>query len=56
MAAGIFGVPTLAIDGELFWGEDATDFALAYLANRRLLDDPEFVRLDQLPSGIQRRR
>lgn len=56
MAAGVFGVPTLAIDGELFWGEDATEFALAYLADRQLFDDPEFVRLDRLPSGIQRRR
>lgn len=56
LAAGVFGVPTLAIDGELFWGEDATDFAMAYLADRRLFEDPAFVHVDQLPSGIQRKR
>lgn len=54
LAAGVFGVPTLAIDGELFWGEDATEFALAYLANPALLTESEFARLDALPVGVQR--
>ena len=26
IAAGVFGVPTFAIDGELFWGQDRLDF------------------------------
>jgi 2-hydroxychromene-2-carboxylate isomerase len=54
VAAGVFGVPTLAIDGELFWGDDATDFALAVLDQPALLQDPELRRLDALPVGIQR--
>jgi 2-hydroxychromene-2-carboxylate isomerase len=54
LAAGVFGVPTLVIDGELFWGEDATDFALARLADPALFEDPEFRRLDALPVGVQR--
>jgi 2-hydroxychromene-2-carboxylate isomerase len=31
LAAGVFGVPTLEIDGELFWGTDSLPFAEAYL-------------------------
>jgi 2-hydroxychromene-2-carboxylate isomerase len=54
VAAGVFGVPTLAIDGELFWGEDAGDFALALLDHPALLQDPELQRLDRLPVGISR--
>jgi 2-hydroxychromene-2-carboxylate isomerase len=54
VSAGVFGVPTLAIGGELFWGEDATDFALAVLDDPALLQDPELQRLDALPVGIQR--
>lgn len=60
IAAGVFGVPTLAsVDGPhagtLFWGNDAHDFALATLADPGLLADPEMQRLAGLPVGIQRR-
>jgi 2-hydroxychromene-2-carboxylate isomerase len=55
LAAGVFGVPTLAIDGELFWGEDASGFAQACLASPELLDDPEMQRLASLPVGAARR-
>lgn len=30
IAAGVFGVPTLGIGAQLFWGQDATDMALQY--------------------------
>ena len=33
IAAGVFGVPTLLLDGRLFWGDDATQMALDYLAD-----------------------
>ena len=55
IARGVFGVPTLALDGELFWGADATDFALAYVAAGCRYDDPEYARIAALPVGIQRR-
>lgn len=51
---GVFGVPTLVIAGELFWGEDATDFALATLHDPELLQHSEFQRLDALPVGSSR--
>ncbi len=38
IAAGVFGVPTLAIDDELFWGNDAHPLMAA------VLDDPDLLR------------
>jgi len=35
-ALGIFGSPTFAVDGELFWGDDRLDDALEWFRNRRL--------------------
>ncbi len=55
LAAGVFGVPTLSVDGALFWGYDAHDFALDALQHPGLLDDPEMQRLADLPVGLQRR-
>ena len=51
---GIFGVPTLFIDGEIFWGFDATDMALDYLRDPALFDSPEMRRVSDLPVGVQR--
>ena len=52
--AGVFGVPTLAIGGTLFWGNDAHDFAAAVLDDPALLDDEEMRRVAALPVGIRR--
>ncbi len=54
IAAGVFGVPTLSMDGELFWGDDAHDFALAAIEDPSVLDDDEMRRLARLPVGIRR--
>jgi 2-hydroxychromene-2-carboxylate isomerase len=51
---GVFGVPTLVIDGEAFWGADATAFALAYLNDRSVLDNEEMKRVSALPVGASR--
>ena len=55
IAAGVFGVPTLAIGGDLFWGEDATGFAQAVLADPGVLQDPAMRRLAALPEGATRK-
>ena len=55
LAAGVFGVPTLAVDSELFWGFDATDMALDYLADPARFARGEYARLDGLPIGAARR-
>lgn len=54
LAAGVFGVPTLAIGSQLFWGLDAHGFALAALEDPALLDDPEMQRVASLPIGASR--
>ena len=55
VAAGIFGVPTFVVDGELFWGADAVDFLKAYLADPSLLERAEMKRLTALPVGAARK-
>ena len=54
IALQVFGVPTLVIDGQLFWGNDATSMALAYLENPRLFEDEEMRRIDTLPVAASR--
>ena len=54
IALGIFGVPTLKIGSELFWGNDATAMALRYLDHPDLFDQPAMRHADNLPVGIER--
>lgn len=56
IAAGVFGVPTLQIGAELFWGVDAMPMAEAYLADPGLFARGEMARLAALPVGVERRR
>ena len=55
LAAGVYGVPTLAFDGELFWGNDAHEFALAAWRDPSVLADPQMQAVTRLPVGIARR-
>lgn len=55
LAAGAFGVPTLLIDDEMFWGFDATDMALDYLHDPVRFAGGEYARVNQLPVAAQRR-
>ena len=52
---GVFGVPTLKVRDELFWGNDASGLALAYARDPATLD-AEMRRVDDLPEAIQRRK
>ncbi|NIM29420.1 MAG: 2-hydroxychromene-2-carboxylate isomerase [Gammaproteobacteria bacterium] len=52
---GVFGVPTFVVGEELFWGADATDMLLDYLADPSLFSRGEMARLDSLPVGAERR-
>ena len=49
LAEGVFGVPTLAVGGQLFWGLDAHAFALAVLHDPDVLADAEMQRITALP-------
>ncbi|HEV8501069.1 MAG TPA: 2-hydroxychromene-2-carboxylate isomerase [Casimicrobiaceae bacterium] len=55
IARGVFGVPTLAIGQELFWGVDATDMARDYVAQGGRYVDPEYARIAALPVGVVRK-
>ena len=56
LAAGVFGVPTIAADGELFWGHDATPMFEAWLDDPGLFRRGGHERLATLPVGVQRLR
>jgi 2-hydroxychromene-2-carboxylate isomerase len=56
VAAGVFGVPTLMIRGELFWGVDAMPLAEAWLQDPDLFARGEMARLAELPVGVERPR
>lgn len=54
-ACGVFGVPTVALRGELFWGEDATGMLLAFLDNPDLFQSTEMQALEAIPVGAERK-
>jgi 2-hydroxychromene-2-carboxylate isomerase len=54
IAKGVFGVPTIAIGDELFWGADATAMAADYVAAGCRYADPEMARVAELPIGAER--
>ena len=54
IARGVFGVPTLVIGDELFWGVDATDMAVQFVANGCRFSDPEMERVAVLPAAAER--
>ena len=54
VALGVFGVPTFALDDELFWGNESIEFLNAYLADPAMLRRGEMRRLDTLPVSATR--
>lgn len=56
LAAGVFGVPTLRVGRELFWGNDASDMVDDWLAHPRRFDGEEYRRIASLPAGVRRKR
>lgn len=55
LARGVFGVPTLDVGGELFWGNDATPMIEDWLAEPARFSGGEYARIASLP-GVQRAR
>ncbi len=55
IAAGVFGVPTVIADGELFWGFDALPMLVEYLESPQLFGTDEMRRVSDLPIGMQRK-
>ena len=55
LALGVYGVPTFAVRGELFWGADLTEMLLDYLADPKLFSRGEMARIARMPMGVERR-
>ncbi|RPH63117.1 MAG: 2-hydroxychromene-2-carboxylate isomerase [Burkholderiales bacterium] len=56
IAAGLFGVPSSVIGGEVFWGFDATPMIVARLAGDPFFESPALRAARELPEGVQRPR
>ena len=54
--SGVFGVPTLLVDRELFWGVDAMDMALAFLDDPELFRKGAMAHLSEVQVGVVRAR
>jgi len=54
ISQGVFGVPTIVVDQEIFWGDDATPMLKDYLRDRNLLRSDEMQRISNLPMGLVR--
>lgn len=54
-ALGIFGVPTLVVDGRVFWGADAIPMLSQYLRGDPWFDGPAWDAAAVPRAGVQRR-
>ena len=54
LAAGVFGVPTAVVEGQTFWGFDATDMLLDYLHDGTIFASDAMKGANQLPVGPAR--
>lgn len=51
---GLFGVPSLQMGHEIYWGFDMTDAVIARLKGDPVFDSPLMQRAGELPDGVQR--
>jgi len=56
IASGVFGVPTAVVDGHLFWGVDATDMLLHYVAGDPFFSSESYALAYNLPTATQRKQ
>ena len=56
LAKGVFGVPTLAVDGLLFWGLDALPMLRQYLDGDPWFRSADWQDADHWPVGVVRAR
>jgi hypothetical protein len=54
IAAGVFGVPTLAFEGKLFWGLDALPMLRDHLLGGAWFQGTAWNDAANLPVGVQR--
>ena len=54
LAAGVFGVPSLVVDGRVFWGQDALPMLRACLDGDAWFDSGAWDAAKALPVGVRR--
>lgn len=54
LAAGVFGVPAFAVDGQIFWGFDSLAMLRAYLQGDEWFASPQWAGASQVPAGVER--
>lgn len=50
----VFGVPSLVVDGQVFWGQDALPMLRAYLLGDEWFNGPGWHAVRQIPVGVRR--
>jgi 2-hydroxychromene-2-carboxylate isomerase len=55
LAAGVFGVPTVRVEGELFWGVDSLPHLDAWLAGRGGIDAEALARWRAVSPSVTRK-
>ncbi|MDW5445124.1 2-hydroxychromene-2-carboxylate isomerase [Polaromonas sp. SM01] len=56
IAQGVFGVPAMVVDGQVFWGLDALPMLHAFLLGDAWFDGPDWSSACQLAPGITRQK
>jgi 2-hydroxychromene-2-carboxylate isomerase len=56
ISRGVFGVPTIFVGDELFWGNDSLEWVVAHLDGRDFFEESEMRDLISRPRGIDRAR
>lgn len=56
IADGVFGVPTLRVGDETFWGNDATPMLIDWLDHPQRFAEAEYRRIETLPRAVERKR
>lgn len=54
LAEGVFGVPSIVANGEVFWGNDATPMFEHWLADPTAFENDRMRALRELPEGVRR--
>ncbi len=55
IAAGIFGVPTMIVDGELFWGTDSIPHLVRYLEGNDPVREEDLAAWHAVPASAHRK-
>jgi 2-hydroxychromene-2-carboxylate isomerase len=53
--AGVFGVPSLVVDGHCFWGVDTIDWVMEYLHDAQMFERSDMKSIEHVAWGVRRK-